>query len=135
MAWPRPLRATESCRHYGYDNGSGPACALGLDLTAPGASRRCWSDDRTCPSRADYTDEERAAWKTWLGSRLARLRAALGVLPRPIPLRTTGTVPCPSCASVITYSRWERGASVACGTPDCCAAQFNIAAGADWPTP
>lgn len=135
--FPRPLRATQHCRHYSYENGlqgRGPLCALNLDLSAPGASGPCMPDPRgSCASRAEYTAEERATWQEWMDARLIRMAAAISVLPVPIPLRTTGTVQCPSCPGTITYSRWERGASVKCSTPMCNEARFNIAAGADWP--
>ena len=64
-----------------------------------------------------------------------RLGAAVKALPRAIPLRTSGTVACPSCdGGVIHYARWHRGAEIACSTPNCCEAHFSIEAGKEWPS-
>jgi ssDNA-binding Zn-finger/Zn-ribbon topoisomerase 1 len=64
---------------------------------------------------------------------MERLGAAVQALPRAIPLRTTGHIECPNCGGVLMYSRWHRGAEIACSTENCCGARFNIAAGAEWP--
>lgn len=79
----RPLRATHHCRHYSYRNTGlaglrsgdhgGPQCALGIDLSAPAASKPCMPagtfpalpGDTQCASREDYTDAERAEWKRY----------------------------------------------------------------------
>lgn len=136
-----PIRATQHCRHYSYDRGpnGGPSCAAGvtLDGLAPGwAIRRCGGDPtELCHARAEYTDGERAAWASARDARMARLGTAIAALPAPIPLRTSGQVNCPNCDGQLRYERWERGASIACSTPWCTGAQFNIARGADWPDP
>lgn len=137
----RPLRATRHCRHYSYENGlkRGPRCALGIDLSAGRASVRCWpaegEEQTLCASRADYTDEERATWKTYLDASIERLGKAVQALPAPIPLRTSGDVACPNCDSGrLHYARWHRGAEIRCTTPNCCGpVHFSIDAGADWP--
>jgi len=86
-----------------------------------------------CPKREDYTDEERAVWDEWVAQRMDRLREAILALPRPIPLRSSGKVECPNCGSDLHYSRWHRGAAIACKTENCCEARFSIEAGKDWP--
>jgi len=141
VTFERPLRATHHCRHYSYETGlqgRGPLCALGIDLSGSGASRRCWSEpaeaDAVCPQRSEYTDEERAAWRTWLDASQVRLGTAVQALPAPIPLNTQGKVKCPNCSGDLHYARWHRGASMQCSTPNCCGpVRFAIEAGKDWP--
>lgn len=143
----RPLRATHHCRHYSYargkdwvlGEGSGPRCAVGCDLSDPMASNACMPDatmrDRVppCPRRADYTDDERAAWKAWCRAGMDRLAQVIAALPHPIPVRASGSITCPCCGGTVSYARWVGGAMVQCSTPDCAAARFNIDRGADWP--
>lgn len=135
----RPLRATRHCRHYSYERGpdfnaNGPRCAAGVDLSAAGAAGACMPEPRgACSAREEYSNAEREAWKAACDASQNRLGAAIAALPAPIPLRTGGHVPCPNCGGEIRFDRWHRGASLACSTDGCCAARFNIAAGADWP--
>ncbi len=134
-----PLRATGHCRHYSYKHGDlmsdrGPQCAVGCDLSAPGASRACWpSHEAECASRQEYTDEERAAWRVWMRKSMDRLSRAIDALPAPLKLDTRGHIACPNCGGELHYGRWHRGAFVQCNTEHCCAARMNIAAGTDWP--
>lgn len=136
-----PLRATGHCRHYSYRHGNvmadrGPQCAVGVDLSAPGASTACWPEPQSqCARRQEYTAEERAAWQAWTNEGLQRLQAAIAALPAPIPMNSTGRTICPSCGGDLHYSRWYGGAALQCGTGNCCSARFNIAAGANWPAP
>lgn len=135
----RPLRASRHCRHYSYRMGlgddNGPHCAVDIDLSEPGITRKCMPEPAvTCSERQDYTDAERAAWERYQAERMKRLSAAVQALPHPIELNRTGEVPCPNCdGGRIIYMRWHRGASLQCTTENCCEARFNIKAGADWP--
>lgn len=137
--FPWPLRATKHCRHYSYvlpvtRKDSGPHCAVGIDLSEPGATKRCMPDsDCPCHAREDYTQAERDAWAAAKSASLDRLVAAIDALPHPIPLNTSGTVLCPSCDGRLSYARWHRGAEIACSDKTCCGSRFNVAAGADWP--
>lgn len=140
MAHPgfvQPLRATQHCRHYSYESGldGGPRCAKGLDPSNPASTiARCGSEPSyACEARAEYTDEERVAWRQAADARMARLGRAVDALPRAIPLRTSGTVVCPNCRGWLSYARWHHGAEISCETENCGGACFNIAAGADWP--
>lgn len=135
-----PPRATEHCRHYSYSRLEGPTCALGFDLSGPGASMKCWPDtplrSRTavCRSREEYTKAEREAWIAWRAEAMARLDKAFHAVPAPIPMNTRGSTACPNCdGGILHYSRWRRGAAFRCETANCCEVQFNIADGADWP--
>ena len=137
-AFVRPLRATHHCRHYSYEPGlkGGPRCAKGLDpFASPGfVLRRCCSEPtEVCHARQEYTDAEREAWEVASAAGMDRLGKAVQALPRAIPLRTSGEIVCPNCEGRLRYARWHRGAEIACSTPGCCGAHFNIAAGADWP--
>ena len=132
----KPLRATKHCRHYSYEPGlqGGPRCAEGVDLSEPRAIMPCVAEPEVkCSQRKDYTDDERQTWKLAVAARLVRLGAAIGALPHPVPVNTSGTVECPNCSGRLHYSRWHRGASLVCATEYCCGAHFNIAAGTDWP--
>jgi hypothetical protein len=141
VTFNRPLRATEHCRHYSYETGlygRGPLCALGVDLSGAGASRRCWpTPEQVCDKREDYTDDERNIWNAWLYESQERLGRAVQALPAPIPLNTDGWVKCPNCdGGHLHYARWHRGAQINCSTPNCCGpVHFSIASGKDWPTP
>jgi hypothetical protein len=139
----RPPHASEHCRHYSYKRpftlpDSGPCCALGIDLSAPGASFVCMPEKgkiaQACQRREEYTDAERAAWQAAVAASAQRLGKAVQALPRAIPLRSGGVIDCPNCDGKIRYDRWHRGAELRCSTPYCCAAHFSIAAGADWPS-
>lgn len=138
-SFPRPLRASKHCRHYSYKReprwqDSGPHCALGHDLIAPGASGACMPEPRAmCLDRAEYTDAERQAWRESVERSQKRLAAAICALPSPIPLNTSGTIECPNCAGRLHYSRWHRGAQIGCETDGCCGAHLSIAPGTDWP--
>jgi len=140
-AFQKPVRATHHCRHYSYnlapaEGPPGPVCAINAcDMSAPGASAPCMPGAAGCPARADYTEEERAAWQAWTHEYFARLTRAISALPAPIPLRSSGKVGCPNCGGELGYTRWAGGAWVNCSTADCCSGRFSIESGADWPTP
>ena len=135
MKFTRPLRATHHCRHYSYKLREGPNCAEGVDLKSPESINPCMPNaiGDSCALRANYTPTERSAWERAMVERQARLAAAIGAVPHPIPLRTSGKVPCPNCGGVLHYSRWERGAEIHCETDYCCEARFSIAPRTDWP--
>lgn len=135
----RPIRATHHCRHYSYQDG--PCCAQGHPFMVGEAMRRCMplkdGNQSTCQMREDYTDVERAEWQAHIKQKMLRLEEAISALPRPITLRTSGTVSCPNCGGALNYSRWVGGASVVCSTTPHCVgpARFNISKDADWPSP
>jgi hypothetical protein len=135
-----PLRATMHCRHYSYERGvllHGPKCAQGIDLSAPGAGRMCWPEadvGQPCAVREEYTDAERIAWETYRDDRMIRLSMAVCALPRAIPMRSGGTVPCPNCDGTIRYGRWRGGAELNCSTAHCCGARFNLSGVDVWPS-
>lgn len=127
-----PLRATSHCRHYSYNRDPGrdpgPTCALGVDLTGPGASRSCWPVDTStgagvgCDRREEYTDDERAAWQVYADARVARMRLIVPLIPGKKDGRgKSGSFACPACGGTV---RWSRAASnghvwAACSTPNC----------------
>lgn len=142
-----PLRATHHCRHYNYRNmglaglrsgdPGGPQCALGINLSAPAASKACMpagtfpvqDGDTACASRADYTDAERAEWKAWTDALLERMRLIMPAIPGSSADRKkrahwgeTGEFTCPACGTCTV--RWARASSnghvrAACTTPHC----------------
>ena len=132
----RPIRATSHCRHYSYEPGlkGGPRCARNVDQSA--GVGPCMPEPKgRCPSREDYTDAERAAWRAEMNASMERLRVAVGALPRAIPLNTQGQIECPNCGAPLHYARWHRGAEIKCETRFCVGpVHFSIAAGADWPS-
>lgn len=127
---PPPI-AREHCRHYSYERGKtfldgGPRCALGIDLSAIGAPRSCLPNPATvCPSRENWTDEEKATWEAWQKDRTDRMIAAVDALPT-LEGRATGNVDCPSCSGVITYVRIPTRAYVECSTPHCVKFEANV---------
>lgn len=136
-----PTRATGHCRHYSYQHGhlmagTGPTCALGVDLSAPGASSCCWPEAKgSCSSRQEYTEDERRTWQAWASASLRRLELAISALPAPLPPAARGSISCPNCGGALHYARWHRGAMVSCEREGCCGARFSIESGADWPSP
>lgn len=101
---PRPAPAGDHCRHYSFDlqalrsGGAGPCCALGLDLSAPGASTLCMPETHrkgVCGLRQDHGAEERAAWKAWQQQSIERSLRVLAA----IPSGPHGEFPCPACGN------------------------------------
>jgi hypothetical protein len=138
MAMSKPLRATHHCRHYSYVRGlsGGPSCALGVDLSGPGASAKCWPEPKaSCDKRENFTDAERAAWKAYTVSRLTMLGEAVAAIPAPIPCGTTGECPCPHCDGELRWSRASNGhVWLSCTTTDCIGpVHFNVDRKASWP--
>ncbi|WP_321336501.1 hypothetical protein [Breoghania sp.] len=137
----KPVQATKHCRHYDYKNtpGSGdygPSCALGFDLTAPGAWRRCAPDpDIGCASRSDYTDEERAAWSAYRANRLAMIPVALAAFKEHIGPGEAKSADCPHCAGMLTVARASNGhAWLICSNRECVGpVHFNIDRRTAWP--
>lgn len=135
-----PAHASDACRHYGYLPGleGGPRCALGIDLSAPGASRPCWSSSKgqsTCGQREEHTDAEKQAWEDASKASIMRLANAVSALPAPIPVGETVSIECPNCVGRVHAVRTTKGAFVECSTPNCCGAHLRIETGVDWPSP
>lgn len=127
---PPPV-ARAHCRHYSYERAQelldgGPGCAVGIDLSGPGASRRCWPNpDTPCASRENWTDEEKAKWQSWQDSRTARMISAVAALPA-LDGRATTKMACPSCDGTVTYVRIPTRAYVECSTPHCMKFEANV---------
>ena len=136
-----PPPARQHCRHYHYvlpitQPDSGPNCKVGIDLSAPAASLCCMppkDGQPSCASREDWTDAERSDWAEWVEESKKRLIAAIGAVPHPIPLNTSGEVECPNCGGRLRYARWHRGGEIGCSTRGCCGARYSVEAGKDWP--
>ncbi len=113
VAFKRPLHATHHCRHYSFERSakwedSGPRCAIGVDLSKPGACGMCMPERRgECMRREEYTEAERLAWSTARDEHQARLFSALAAIPHPIPMRTGGKMICPNCGGDLRYARWR----------------------------
>ena len=140
--FPMPLKATRHCRHYSYEHGdlltgTGPHCAREVALDKPGAAWACIPAPAAhayCPLREEYTAAERAAWNEAGAARLDRILNAIAALPAPIPLKTSGHLPCPNCeGGELYFARWNCGAAIECNTENCAKARFSIESGADWP--
>lgn len=137
----RPTHANNHCRHYSYRNTGltgfqsgdhgGPRCAVGIDLSDPGAALKCMPKPTGdgCDWREEFTDDERAAWKLWREEGIARMIVIMAQMPgssrdkknRP-EWGKSGSFPCPACA--IGMVRWTRArvnghVMAACSTPDC----------------
>lgn len=119
-----PPHATEHCRHYSYrlpmtDPDSGPKCAAGCDLSAPGSTRACMpAPATTCASREEYSDDERRAWREYRDGGTVRLLAAMVAIP-PMRARESVDVECPNCGGTLGAARTVRRAYVECSTPHC----------------
>lgn len=140
----KPLRATKHCRHYSNERSATffgePKCALGVDLSAPGISKKCWSHDYAdkvspCPQREEYTERERHAWEAYCQERLVRLGAAILALGEPMKLSSSRTVVCPHCGGKLTATRALNGhVWISCSTDDCLpSTHLNIDRGTEWP--
>ena len=119
---PKPEVARHHCRHYSYGRGlqGHPQCAVGVDNTGPGAARPCMPDPQAhCPSREEWTAEERTAWEAWMVEHHTRLVVVMSAIPRD---GFDGSLPCPGCG--VGTVRWSRARSnrhlhAACTTPHC----------------
>lgn len=116
------------CRHYSYDvrrNENRCVCAVGCDLSAPGAAKKCMpelSRKGWCPKREEYTEEERREDEE-RSNKLARdaFTAVAAVLDEKPEPGTTGAIECPICSAKL---RWSCALSnghlhAACETDDC----------------
>lgn len=127
---PPPI-AREHCRHYNYERGleGGPRCAVGIDLSVPGASFVCMPGKEgtrlPCPKRENWTAEEKAAWEVWQAERTKRMIAAIAALPA-LDGRAHEKIDCPSCDGQITYVRIPTRAYVECSTPHCTSFEANV---------
>ena len=122
------MKASEThCRHYSYTlgkmaAGSGPTCAIGVDLSAPGAAPgRCYAlaGVSPCPIREPYTVDEIASWKVERTKIMDRAMICAAAIPRD---GDGGDVPCPGCGvGMISWSRARSNRHVwaACSTVDC----------------
>ena len=129
---PRPPGpARQHCRHYGYAPGlvdGGPTCAVGVNNRQPGGSAPCMPDGTGCPSRSDWTEEERAAWKAYGDERLGRMAVIMPTIPGSADRKhreewgKDGVIDCPACG--VGKVSWSRARSnghlwARCSTPDC----------------
>lgn len=134
----RPLRATKHCRHYSYDlglSGKGPQCAVGVDLSEPGSSCKCWSDpEASCAKREEYTDEERAVWDAWVKHGLKMISDALAVFD-PVRCGSETRKPCPHCEGQLVLQRMSNGNAWLTCTTEACISQthFSVDKAAKWP--
>lgn len=119
MGIDRPLRATYHCRHYSYEGGmkGGPLCAAGVDLRAPGINvLPCMPKDKErppCDKRAEYTDDERAAWEAYTDEGMKRWAVIMQQMPGSSTDRKNrpewgkrGEFACPGCnAGTVHWAR------------------------------
>ncbi|WP_417261644.1 hypothetical protein [Celeribacter sp.] len=137
-----PPRARQHCRHYSYElghgwplgEGSGPRCAVGVNMDDGGASEPCMPNPAGwCPKREEWTEEERAAWETWAKDSRARIATIFAALPRQIEVNTTDSMTCPACGGSLRYGRWRGGAQVHCESSHCCSVRVNVDESKGWP--
>lgn len=111
----RPPIARKHCRHYEYrrsargimfDDGSGPHCNVGCDLSAPKATAACMPPDSQrgapCPKREEWTEAERKATTEFAAQSMARLVAILPQIPEQ---GDGGTFTYPVCDGTVSWSR------------------------------
>ncbi len=139
-SFPKPRRATEHCRYYSYQMHNlsggmpGPTCMQGIVLDSPGAALMCMPNpekllERACPSRENYTDEEKAAWVIWKKEAFTRMCLVMVEIPSSENKKEdqkywgkTGSFICPGCNGGAV--RWTRAPNnghiwAACSTPNC----------------
>lgn len=134
MTYNPPIRASHHCRHYSYERGetlveSGPRCALGvmgatIQPCMPGTRR---DTHQPCPHRVEYSDEERAAYDTYVKEASARAMNALGALNDAFEAPDgSGTIQCPNCGGSLSYWRKGRHAQFMCETANCCGGYLTM---------
>lgn len=127
------------CRHYSHESGlSGkPRCAVGVDLSAPGAWNPCMPPPHDpCERRQEWTDDERAAVLAKRDASAKRFTAAIAALPGPVECGTRVTVNCPNCESgTFVVDRMRNGHAWAqCTTLNCVGPiHMNIRRETKWP--
>lgn len=110
MAEMKP--AKKHCRHYHYtldfsQPDSGPTCAVGRDISWPGASKVCWPEPTgSCPKRSDYTAAELAAQDADFKAMIERQFKGAQAIPAE---GHQGEVECPSCGTRLSWTRAENG--------------------------
>ncbi len=119
------------CRHYSYQRddeglGLGPLCAVGIDLSAPGASKKCWptpENGLSCDKREERTPEEKQAQAEERVARLERMMVILACIPdggKPSSA-TSGAFACPCCSGTVRWVRatTNRHLHARCSTAGC----------------
>jgi hypothetical protein len=88
-----------------------------------------------CPSREEYSESERVAWKDYVAERMVKLGQAVDAIPGPIVPGEEGHTTCPHCAGFLTWQRMRNGnVWLQCSGPDCIGpVHFNIPADRIWP--
>lgn len=122
---PKPPIARQHCRHYSYEfglRGRGPMCAVGCDMSAPGAALPCMpagsQRGAICERREEWTDAERAEWRAWSDHHQERMLAVFAVLPED----ASGSFECPACGTgTVRYARARSNGHLhaSCSTPQC----------------
>lgn len=121
---PKPPIARQHCRHYSYGFGlgpdRGPGCAAGVNNSEAGGVLPCMPDPKVpCPSREDWTSEERQTWRAWQEAHMVRMLTVMAEIPS---AGFDGQMQCPGCG--VGTLRWTRARSnrhlhAACSTPNC----------------
>lgn len=112
------------CRHYSHERGMNgkPKCAVGVDLSAPGAWKTCMPPPHDpCEKREEWTADERAAVLAKREASDKRFIAAIAALPGIVECGQSVTVKCPNCESgIFAVDRMRNGHAWAqCSTPHC----------------
>lgn len=137
MNKPPPI-ARQHCRHYSYPlpitcDHPGPQCAVGLDISAPGAANPCMPNGTGCAKREDWTAAERVASDAWQKERTQRVFAAIADLP-PLKVNQSQQVDCPNCEGKLSASRGKSRVWVSCSTQHCVDFSAQLAASVSvWP--
>lgn len=129
----RPLHANFHCRHYDYvitaPMKGGPVCAIGVDLSAPAATKPCMPGGTGCAKREEFTDAERAAWDAYRAHRLEAAAKIMVEIPGSSRDRKkrdgwgkSGSFGCPACDWGVV--KWARASTnghlmAGCSTPGC----------------
>jgi hypothetical protein len=129
---PPPHAGDIHCRHYSHavptpTDFGGPACAVGCDLSAPQAWRKCAAPlpgdgpVAVCPKRENYTTDEIKAWEDYCTASTARTLVIMTAIPR-TGKGTSGEIDCPGCKAGkirFVFASCNGHLHAACSTPGC----------------
>lgn len=117
------------CRHYDFSMKIiEPMCAVGVDLSGPGASRMCMPDPTgplRCTLREEWSEAESEQQAREMFAAVKRGDKIMAEIPRDLKPGDFGSMPCPSgCGGTLHYGRESSKGHlrVFCTTPDCFAA-------------
>ena len=115
----KPVRATNSCKHYSYVVGEGSKCSKHICLSKIDHINTClFSPTLPCGHREDFTDEDRELWKKWVTVQLKRFDVMTATIG-PVAANERKSAKCRYCDGQFHIQRVRNSAWVWCDGDEC----------------